>query len=571
MKEFISDDDLPPYAILSHTWEEDEVSFQQWETRDTLDISHMQGYKKIRKFGQEAASNGFQWAWADTCCIDKESSAELSEAINSMFRWYRNAHICYTHLTDVFLDASTVTTDGVNDRIRTSRWFTRGWTLQELIAPVQGNFYSADWLPIGTKHDLCDLLSSITGIDHVILRGTAELEDISVARRMSWASRRQTSRVEDTAYSLLGLFDVNIPLIYGEGRKAFQRLQEAIMSSTNDQSLFAWGRIVDTPGEMMKPEQDPRSLPWKEPLDRLPLLGLFANSPADFKQSAGMVPVNTLTVLEHQRRNHPIIAHRGVLISLLVWERLRCVSYLDGCRPPVNQGEIREIALLFCNSDDRSMGYIGLVLHPWGYGYFSRTDELVYMDCVVGFDNLAFKARQRHLLPFKPLVVENFDIHFRQWDVPEQLKWGNSGLMPRDNGWVTMSGGRVLRNTLRAHVDDANSFFYDRFIITLKRVCQQRLLLPEDLGYLMIGITLLDDLKERFKLSLSGYETNTWRPLATLDGKPLDLPFFSHVMEPPWDDWDLELEDLFRLHVEVTRHELNAKRGGIDTVDLVIK
>jgi hypothetical protein len=172
--------------------------------------------------------------------IDKTSSAELTEAINSMYSWYREAAVCYAYLSDV------LTKDGIDIENRSigsfakSRWFTRGWTLQELLAPTNVLFYDADWAEIGSKAELCEDVSIITGIPSQALAGATHLGAFPIAERMSWASTRSTTRVEDAAYCLLGIFDVNMPLLYREGYKAFSRLQDEIMRTSTDQSIFAW-------------------------------------------------------------------------------------------------------------------------------------------------------------------------------------------------------------------------------------------------------------------------------------------------------------------------------------------
>jgi hypothetical protein len=160
------------------------------------------------------------------------SSSELSEAINSMFRWYRDAEVCYVYLSDVsgpLEEASNM------DTFRLSKWFTRGWTLQELLAPDELKFFDKDWVHIGTKEELFETISSVTGIRHLF-----NFEDASVAQKMSWAAERETTRREDQAYCLLGIFGVNMPPLYGEGPNAFFRLQLEIMRISNDESLFAW-------------------------------------------------------------------------------------------------------------------------------------------------------------------------------------------------------------------------------------------------------------------------------------------------------------------------------------------
>lgn len=208
-----------------------------------------------------AESHGIQWVWIDTVCIDKKSSAELSEAINSMYHWYAHAQICLAYLADVQMPPSSNTEDtessrrsDVETQLQRSRWFTRGWTLQELVAPGQVVFVDRAWNAIGTKNPLfvdanrlrgfgplTALIASITGIPNEVLSGITKnnLAQYSVAQRMSWAANRYTTRVEDMAYCLLGLFGINMPLLYGEGRNAFRRLQEELVQGSSD-SIFAW-------------------------------------------------------------------------------------------------------------------------------------------------------------------------------------------------------------------------------------------------------------------------------------------------------------------------------------------
>jgi len=223
---------VPEYVILSHTWREEEVTLQDLLSGEA---PTKKGYAKLTGCCRKAKDDGFTYCWIDTCCIDKTSSAELSEAINSMYQWYKNACICYAYLEDV--QGSPASDD--YKAFRDSRWFSRGWTLQELIAPGIVEFYNASWSEIGTRRSLHELLENITGINTFILIGGDPL-NCPVNVRMSWAARRRTTRTEDEAYCLLGLFDVNIPLLYGEGRRAFLRLQEEIMRTNEDYTLFAW-------------------------------------------------------------------------------------------------------------------------------------------------------------------------------------------------------------------------------------------------------------------------------------------------------------------------------------------
>ncbi|RYO78875.1 hypothetical protein DL764_010078 [Monosporascus ibericus] len=229
LTEDVIGDRIPRYAILSHRWGMEEVTF-----KDLMDGTgpSKQGYDKIRFCSDQAQRDGLDHFWVDTCCIDKSSSAELTEAINSMFQWYRNATKCYVYLDDVSKPALQ-TGNKPNYQLwepdlRRSKWFTRGWTLQELLAPASVEFFSREGARLGTKRSLELPISDITGIPLKVLRGSPLL-DCTVPERMAWAEPRQTTRDEDKAYSLLGIFDVQMPLIYGEGKeKAFKRLQEEI-------------------------------------------------------------------------------------------------------------------------------------------------------------------------------------------------------------------------------------------------------------------------------------------------------------------------------------------------------
>ena len=229
--------DKPQYAILSHTWElEGEVLFEDLQPRSVVDWRSKPGFLKVKNTCDRALLDGYNYVWIDTCCIDKSSSAELSEAINSMFRWYQNSSLCYAFLSDV--------ADG-KALFSTSRWFSRGWTLQELIAPDRVVFFNADWQHLGDRRTLADEITMATGIErHMLIRPDCKVQEIlhgfSIAQRMNWASKRVTSRVEDIAYCLMGLFDVNMPLLYGEGDKAFRRLQEAIVNESADHSILAF-------------------------------------------------------------------------------------------------------------------------------------------------------------------------------------------------------------------------------------------------------------------------------------------------------------------------------------------
>ena len=248
-------------------------------------LEHPKMSDKVRRACAVARAHGYRYIWIDSCCIDKTSSEELSEAINSMFTWYRDASVCYAFLEDVD-DHENPRSPG--STFRRSRWFSRGWTLQELIAPAVVIFLSRNWRILGTKDTLADVIEEITGIDREVLTHNRSLDSVSVARRMSWAAHRRTTRLEDAAYCMMGLFNVNMPTIYGEGRFAFVRLQEEILKHIPDQSIFAWGRAVDS-----FPSTPRTAVPLAVEDNSHVLFALF---PRQFADAGGVSTVSPATV-----------------------------------------------------------------------------------------------------------------------------------------------------------------------------------------------------------------------------------------------------------------------------------
>jgi hypothetical protein len=234
-------DNIPKYAILSHRWEDDpeeEVTFG--DLKDRTGKSKV-GYNKIRFCGEQARRDGLRYFWVDTCCIEQSNSSEHQETINSMFQWYRRADKCYVYLSDV--SSPGFDTNNQLSRLpfelafRASKWFSRGWTLQELIAPRSVEFFSQEGNRLGDKKTLERQVHEITGIALLALRG-APLSQFRIDERFSWTRNRQTTRKEDEAYSLLGIFGVYMPLIYGEGAEnALTRLREEIDKPSKGKSL----------------------------------------------------------------------------------------------------------------------------------------------------------------------------------------------------------------------------------------------------------------------------------------------------------------------------------------------
>ncbi|KAE9976271.1 hypothetical protein BLS_002145 [Venturia inaequalis] len=233
-----------PYGILSHTWlpRKKEVTFEDMQ----MDQEHYRnklGYGKIKGCCEQARaeSTPIDWVWIDTCCIDQKKEAELGQAIRSMWRWYADAAFCYALLADVS-GKTPIDSPSFDETFKNDKYFTRAWTLQELLAPKEVVMFSKDWDRIGTRAGFRKIISAATRIDPKALDGIdTSRSSFSIAQRMCWAADRNCSIPEDIAYCLMGIFDVSMPVLYGENpEKAFLRLQEEIVKQTNDESLLAW-------------------------------------------------------------------------------------------------------------------------------------------------------------------------------------------------------------------------------------------------------------------------------------------------------------------------------------------
>jgi hypothetical protein len=242
-----SDSSVPPYAILSHTWgpNGEEVTYQDLFSGAAKEKT---GYRKLTFCREQAAKDGLHHFWIDTCCIDKASSAELSEAITSMFLWYSDSAQCYVFLSDVSVEGQKTDYDDFNFTwefaFRTSRWFSRGWTLQELLAPSVLRFFSREGRQLGDKLSLEKVISEITHIPILALRNKP-LNTFSVQERMSWTKNRQTTRKEDEAYALLGLFGISMLPMYGEGKEhALKRLRKKIIKYSGDELQQFHSKVV---------------------------------------------------------------------------------------------------------------------------------------------------------------------------------------------------------------------------------------------------------------------------------------------------------------------------------------
>ncbi|KAK4904289.1 hypothetical protein LTR49_026232 [Elasticomyces elasticus] len=220
-------DSLPEYGILSHTWGPDETELTFDDVRNGTGRDKA-GYAKVQFCGQQARMHDLHYFWVDTCCINKEKDSELSHAIKSMFRWYRRSARCYVYLSDVWISGNEALQRSWDSDLYKSKWFTRGWTLQELLVPGSVEFFSQNRLRIGDKSSLEGDISGITGIPTSVLQGRP-LSSFSREERLQWSSTRKTGRPEDKAYSLLGIFDIEMPIAYGEGAgSAIRRLGKTL-------------------------------------------------------------------------------------------------------------------------------------------------------------------------------------------------------------------------------------------------------------------------------------------------------------------------------------------------------
>jgi hypothetical protein len=333
--------DTPPYAILSHTWTNGEITYQ--------DLAHERnagkeaGYAKLDNGCKVAAAAGFDYLWLDTCCIDKTNNVELSEAINSMFQWYKNAGICFAYLADVPANADSPAADSPFSR---SKWFTRGWTLQELLAPSEVIFLANDWTELGCKTTFVSLIAKITGIPSDFLLGE-DLEHASIAMRLSWASCRKTTKAEDIAYCLLGIFDIQMPLLYGEREAgAFRRLQQEIMKTSDDQSIFAW--MKDGPHKSINDSSARQTF------------SLLAHSPASFKKSGNIVEAEAPVVSGYLDgiRTPTVFNNKGLHLSLpIIKKKDRRVLAILNCSDLGQETEQR-IAIWLCDVSTNGGRYI---------------------------------------------------------------------------------------------------------------------------------------------------------------------------------------------------------------------
>ncbi|KAI6041060.1 heterokaryon incompatibility protein-domain-containing protein [Pisolithus marmoratus] len=435
------------YAILSHCWgvwerDEREVSFKEMNKllvkgevkRD--EIRGRTGYKKIIDTCRQAQKDELEWVWIDTCCINKDSSSELSEAINSMYKWYAQAKLCYTYLHDTVGNSWT----NREEWRSTPKWFSRGWTLQELIAPKVVHFFDREWKWIGNKAELANALSRITGIPQRVLNeglqkassSEDDFERPSVAQIISWAARRTTTREEDRAYSLLGLLGVHMPMLYGEGKNAFRRLQLEIIRTSNDQSIFAWGFRTRQSG-------------WSS--------SVLADDPSCFVDCRQIIVRRSEQLTEHLRKN----GMPDEELSKFTQKRLHTFTVTNGgiqiWLPTVTAGLFSKVKLACCESN-------------WDF----ITIDLVFRDstCFRTFNlpkppgQIEFK---QHLLPYKEAEYPSTftfklqDQKLSQGGFVLDCVYPEEGEVEVEDGLVTLSSDYDFAALAYVRGNDATCFY----------------------------------------------------------------------------------------------------------------
>lgn len=372
------------YAYLSHLWGPGEATYHVVRKIQDMSVAAESSLpsddsgvvvapsivsllpNKIRSACQVARESGYRLLWIDACCLDRTNRLEMAESVHLTFELAKRANVCYVYLEDVPDEEDPA---AEHSRFRGSRWHTRCWTLQELIVPRREEFLTRTWRSLGTKEDLADTLAQITGVlPGVLSPEVGHLGDVGIATRMSWAARRQATRVEDKAYSLWGIFGVRMSPAYGEKAVAFLRLQEEILKNTADHSIFAWGPsctisalpdvVVRTAGQ---PQPPPRSSTC-----------LFARSAADFYNS-DISPISTqefAALLGRDPSAHNFPSAKCFSNPQGVTCRFLCIDLTDlpllhqaifalvddkGCEACRGQGQARALALLQCKDSAGSL------------------------------------------------------------------------------------------------------------------------------------------------------------------------------------------------------------------------
>ncbi len=490
-----------------------------------------------------------------------------------MFRWYQTAAVCYAYLPDVSATGDQQNIPSFESDFGQSRWFTRGWTLQELLAPKTIHFYSKDWSLIGTKVQLCSIISLVTHIDQKYLNGE-DIGQASVSQRMSWASLRNTSRLEDIAYCLLGIFDVNMPLIYGEGSKAFQRLQLAIMRAhPEDHTLYTWGMVVDKPSWIVSEETNSLwntvPLPWKPPAERPEMMGLLASSPRDFQNSHLFVPSASATEF-YLDFNAALPTQLGNGIIALDLPLAPIIYHYIHSRnkPKMTQLDRVRYVFLLCQHEEDTTRLVALPLICHGPSLYSRSREIVCETYPNSWDPL-YQKESIHIGQPPRLELQRDDIIFRR-----ELFDSRAINISKDH--YRFAPGRKIdyisyAHTIRDHHLSPGNFCWLElelkgqrrgFRISLDRV-------PADRKYkwsMAVGfVPFIMDGDE--VVDMDGFE---WYPMEDVTSFPADR-LFSRVLACPRDQWILEIDHFPCIIFQVEKLSLDDEQNTfVDVIDLII-
>ncbi|XXH01383.1 hypothetical protein Hte_007743 [Hypoxylon texense] len=470
-----------------------------------------------------------------------------------MFQWYRNSTVCYAYIKDY----SSGTFDA--ESLAKSEWLYRGWTLQELIAPREVVFYNRYWQPFGSKtdRDVCEAVSDITKIDVEFLLGS-DLESASIAKRMSWASRRKTTRIEDTAYCLMGLFDINMPLLYGEGPKAFRRLQQEIMKEyPEDHSLYAWGIPVDKCSvEVTQPDAVIRESIDDPLASSEPLFGLLAKSPQDFEYSRSYSPISNAHKFYSnfwvgwKSATYPTSIGKGIRIELLASSNFFHYQFSE---PSVSISQPGEYAFLLCKDDTDEDVTPCIPLLDLSSGYYSRFKEL-YLNRILRlsqthFAGLANMRRTMIVAAERKPELRNGDIIIRSIFYRYSINYTTS--FNTADG-VFHSYSRLFRLKCDLAIHSVLTTFQggpdisDNWGIMLGRIRTN----DYDFPAFQAGI-----------IALCGPDIDIFREEFVCE----------KVFQSPSDEATFDLDNFLQVAIRVNRRPLSDESGFIDIVDISVR
>jgi len=500
-----------------------------------------------------------------------------------MFQWYQNAVVCYVYLADVPGESA------MDSTFSESKWFTRGWTLQELIAPRDVFFYNVKWSALGTRESLGPAISSATNIEAEFLRGE-NLERASIAKKMSWASGRETTRIEDTAYCLIGIFDVNMPLLYGEGKKAFRRLQQEILKMYPlDHTLFAWGTVVDDHSRQVTTVAQldgSTSIPWDEDKSKQILHGLLADSPSDFASCDKFVPWSMVSQYYRMRidgkgarPSFPAAIGKGIRLdipTLRLKNGLHFSAY-HWTQPRIVQIRSFIFALFLCGYES-SLGPAVLVpLQPWGDSFYGRTRELLVIEgpCLTT-DGMAAQTADLIVDDQRQIRAQNGDMIVRRAIFPANTFWEfrypssgvRSSLAEALLGMISDEAGKLLA----VQVKFLDSKLNLGFAILIERLERPS---DHDRNSLRPMALSLRPLWYGTKTKSSGpepfhHEGLYWDHKFDIFRPDSSEPYARHTMKTPVDVWEVDEEHFLPFSVKVERMALDERGGCVDVVDIVV-